>query len=156
MKNSIKTILVAALLGAFLAAGQNANAQPKPAKDAAADTTKAKRDWYPFSGTVVSADTAAKTVSLAKKEGSRVLQTDGKTTLEQNGKPATLADIKPGNYLHGKLHKNAAGAEVVTDAKIELAPPVKNGATSQVGTATATTDTTTNAPAKKKRKTTTQ
>ena len=143
------------MLGAFLAAGQNANAQPKPTKDAA-ETAKPKRDWYPFYGTVAAVDTKAKTVSLKKKEGARVLQIDSKTTFEQNGKPATLADVKAGNYLHGKLHKNAAGAEIITDAKIELEAPAKNKGTNDMSTLTppATTDTpNTNAPAKKKKKT---
>ena len=153
-----ETDLTFALLGAFLAAGINANAQTKTTKDAA-ETAKPKRDWYPFYGTVAAVDTKAKTVSLKKKEGERVLQTDAKTTLEQNGKTATLADIKVGNYLHGKLHKNATGEEVVTDAKIELEAPAKNKETNQVSTATppATTDAaSTNAPAKRKKKQTTQ
>ena len=155
MKTTVKNLMFGALLGAFLASGLAANAQTtnQPAKEAS-DTAKPKRDWYPFYGTVATVDATAKTVSLKKKEGARVLQTDAKTTLEQNGKPASLADVKPGNYLHGKLHKNAANLEVITDAKIELAPPVKNEEANQAAAAaaTTTTDTNTNAPAKKKKK----
>jgi hypothetical protein len=157
MKKTIKTLMYGALLGAFLAAGNNVNAQPKPAKDAA-ETAKPKRDWYPFYGTVAAVDAKAKTVSLKKKEGERVLQTDSKTAFEHNGKPATLADVKAGNYLHGKLHKNAANEEIILDAKIELEPPAKKPETNHVAAAAAATthDAGTNAPAKKKKNTTTQ
>lgn len=153
MKITIKNLLFGTLLGAFLAAGLNASAQTTTNKSAT-ETAKPKRDWYPFYGTVSSVDTKAKTVALKKKEGERVLQTDAKTTLEQNGKTASLADIKAGNYLHGKLHKDAAGAEVITDAKIELAAPPKKGATNEVAAATAAAADTasTNAPATKKKK----
>ena len=153
----MKNLLFGTVLGAFLAAGLNVHAQTptKPAKDAT-ETAKPKRDWYPFYGTVAAVDTKARTVSLKKKEGERVLQTDAKTTFEQNGKPATFADVKAGNYLHGKLHKNAAGAEIITDAKIELEAPARNKGTNDMSTLAppATTDTpNTNAPAKKKKKT---
>jgi hypothetical protein len=152
MKPSIKNLLIAALIGTCLAVSPNLNAQNEPA--GAAQTTKAKRDWYPFSGTVDAVDAQAMTISLAKTEGVRVLQMDSKTTLERNGKPATLEDVKAGNYLHGKLHKNAANAEVITDAKIELAPPAKGKGTSQIGAAAATAadETSTNAPVKKTKK----
>ena len=155
MKLAIKSLIFGTVLGAFLATGLNVTAQTpaKPVQDAAA-TAKPAREWYPFYGTVATVDAKAKTVSLKKKEGARVLQTDAKTTFEQNGKPAQLADVKAGNYLHGKLHKNAAGAETILDAKVELEAPAKKPAGSEVAPVMppATGDTSTNAPAKKKKK----
>ena len=151
----MKLLALIAVLGAILTASLNVHAQPTPTKPAATETAKPKRDWYPVYGTVSAVDTKAKTVSLKKKEGERVLQTDAKTTFEQNGKPATLADVKAGNYLHGKLHKNAAKEEVILDAKIELEPPAKKSGTNEIAAAVvpaATDDASTNAPVNKKKK----
>jgi len=157
MKPTIKSLAFSALLGVLLAASLNTYAQTTPSKSStdATETAKPKRDWYPFYGTVAAVDTKSKTVSLKKKEGERVLQTDAKTTFEQNGKPATLADVKAGNYLHGKLHKNAAKEEVILDAKIELQPPAKKSGTNEVAAAVVpatTDDASPNAPVKKKKK----
>ena len=153
MKKNIQHLVFGGLFAAILIAGSAANAQVTPTT-----TPKPKRDWYPFGASVASVDTTAKTISLKKKEGERVLKTDAKTTLEQNGKPATLADVKPGNYLHGKLHKNAGGEEVLLDAKIELEAPLKIKGTNAMPTvatpitSAAADDMTTNAPVKKKKK----
>ena len=145
----MKNLMLGALLGALLSVSQNASAQKseKPAKDTTKEATeKAKpiRDWYPFSGIVSSVDNKAKTISLSKKDGDRVVQIDSKSTFESNGKAATLGDIKAGNYLHGKLRKNAADEEVVFDAKIEPEAPAKKPKVVKEGNGT-------NAPAKPKR-----
>ena len=143
------------MLGAFITSGTNLHSQTpaKPAKDMA-EAAKPKRDWFPFSGTVAAVDANAKTISLKKKEGERVLLTDAKTTLEQNGKAAKLADIKAGNYLHGKLAKSTSGAEVILDAKIEPQAPAKKPGGSTVAPAESakTPAASTNAPAKKSKK----
>jgi hypothetical protein len=105
-----------------------ADAKSKPAdpsKDGGAEVHKPKRDWYPFAGYVASVDKQARTVSLKKKDGERVLKTDAKSEIEVGGKPGTLADIKPGNYAHGKLHKDASGAEVITAAKFDKEGPAR-------------------------------
>ena len=86
---------------------------------------KKKRDWYPFRGTVESVNTTAGTIQLKKEEGQRVLHLDGKSTLSRLGKPVRLAEIKPGDYAHGKLHKNTRDEEVITDGKFDLEAPKK-------------------------------
>jgi hypothetical protein len=132
MKKLLQQFLFGSLCAAILVAGSAANAQTTTTKAKVADAkvadtprevAKTERKWYPFYGTVASVDTKAKTVSLKKIEGVRLLQTDSKTTLEMNGKSASLADIKPGYYLHGKLHKDSDKDEAILDAKIEKEAP---------------------------------
>jgi len=84
-----------------------------------AEKEKAKRDWYPFGGTVVSVNKSANTLSLKKKTGGRVLKLDAKSKLEIEGKPVTLGSVKVGSYAHGKLHKDSAGKEVIAAAKFD-------------------------------------
>ena len=151
MKTSLKQILFSSVFAALLVGNTHANAQTN-------SPAKPKRSWYPFYGTVASVDTSAKTVALKKKEGERVLKTDSQTTFEMAGSPASLATIKDGYYLHGKLHKEN-GVEYILDAKIETEAPAKKG-TNHVAAATApvvaaaaaTQETTTNAVAKVKKK----
>ena len=165
MKKSLQYLVFGSLFAAIVATSSNANAHTTKAKaaDVAKDpaaTVKPKRDWYPFYGTVTAVDKSAKTISLKKMEGARVLQTDDKTTFEMNGKPASISDVKAGNYLHGTLHKDAAKEEVVRDAKIEKEAPVRNKGTNHVATAVAPVvmaatpaeDTTNNAVVKAKKK----
>ena len=133
-EKALKYLLVSSLLGVALASVPSLYAADAKAKaeDKAAGTTeeaaekgKAKRDWYPFYGTVASIDKQAKTISLKKKEGERVLKLDSKSTLEINGKPAVIGSVKVGDYAHGKLHKDSAGNEVITDAKFDKEAPKK-------------------------------
>lgn len=134
MKNILKYLLVTSLLAGALAsapslsaADPTAKAQDKAAAGAkeAKEKGKTKRDWYPFGGIVASVDKQANTISLKKKEGERVLKLDSKSTLEINGKAATLGSVKVGDYAHGKLHKDSAGNEVITDAKFDKEAPKK-------------------------------
>ena len=117
--------LALALLTAASSSTFAADAPPRPEK--VAGETKAKRDWYPFGGIVASVNKQARTISLKKVEGERVLHQDAKTELTRFGKPATLEEIRPGDYAHGKLHKNAAGEEVIMAAKFDDKVPVKDG-----------------------------
>lgn len=134
MKNFLQYLLIASLLAGALASASPASAAdstPKAQDKAAAgakeatERGKTKRDWYPFGGIVASVDKQAKTISLKKKEGERVLKLDSKSTLEINGKAATLSSVKVGDYAHGKLHKDSEGKEVITDAKFDKEPPSK-------------------------------
>ncbi len=134
MKNTLKSFFVLSLLAAALATAPSlyaADSTAKPAGTArdtakpAAETTKAKRDWYPFGGTVVSVNKQANTISLKKKEGERVLKLDAKSALEIDGKPATIGNVKAGEYAHGKLHKDSAGNEVIMAAKFGKEAPKK-------------------------------
>lgn len=93
--------------------------------DATTKAKKAKKDWYPFWGEVSAINKSAMTVSLKKQEGTRVIHLDSKSELARLGKPATLGDVKPGDYAHDKLHKNKAGEEVITAAKFDLERPNK-------------------------------
>jgi hypothetical protein len=166
MKKTSLHILFSGLLALALAGGTAASAADTTAQSTNA-VPKAKRDWYPFYGTVAAVDQSAKTISLKKKEGERVLKIDSKTGLEINGKPAILADVKVGSYAHGKLHKDSNGAEVIMASKFDKEPPVKGAAkekttsdkttTATLSTATtadqsATNSATADKPAKKKRK----
>jgi hypothetical protein len=135
MKISFKYLFFASLMAVSLAIGQPTYAADSPSKAAdkavgaakdSSEKTKAKRDWYPFGGIVASVDVQAKTVSLRKKEGVRVLKLDAKSTLEINGKPALLGSVKIGDYAHGKLHKDSAGSEVITAAKFDKEAPNKD------------------------------
>lgn len=161
MKKSLQHLLLGGLCAAILVVGGPLNAQTST-KVKATDNVKAtdpaakpKRDWYPFYGTVDTVDKSAKTVALKKKDGERVLKTNSQTKLEQDGKPASLASLKPGYYLHGKLHK-IENVEFILDAKIELEAPAKKG-TNAVSTVAApvTDDASTNAVKKAKKKKTT-
>jgi len=128
MKKTSLQLLFTGLLALALTGVNSVSAADTKAPDSAAGaavTPKAKRDWYPFYGTVAAVDQKAKTISLKKKEGERVLKIDSKSDLEIGGKPAVLADVRVGNYAHGKLHKDASGAEVITAAKFDKEAPVK-------------------------------
>jgi hypothetical protein len=134
MKKALKCLLVSSLLagalasvGSLSAADAKAKAEDKAAGKTkeATETSKAKRDWYPFYGTVASIDKQANTISLKKKEGERVLKLDAKSELEIDGKPAVLGSVKVGNYAHGTLHKDSAGNEVIKAAKFDKEAPRK-------------------------------
>lgn len=125
MKNTFRHFFIAGLLALFLASGQSPRAadQPNVGTQNATQKVKAKRGWYPFGGIVVSTDIQAKTVSLKRKVGARVLRLDSKSILEINGRPAALANVRIGSYAHGKLHKDAALNEVIIAAKFDNEAP---------------------------------
>jgi hypothetical protein len=134
MKITIKSVFVSSLLAVALATVPSLSAADSKSKaeDSAAEQSKpaaeqgkAKRNWYPFGGTVASVNKQANTISLKKKEGERVLKLDAKSELEIDGKPATVGSIKVGSYAHGKLHKDKAGNEVVMAAKFDKDAPKK-------------------------------
>ena len=127
-------LLAVALLGGSVGHAADAKAKPADATKEATAAPKAKQDWYPFSGTVAAVDQKAKTISLKKKEGVRVLKIDSKTQLDINGKPAILADVVVGTYAHGKLHKDASGAEIITSSKFDKEAPAKAKESSEAAT----------------------
>jgi hypothetical protein len=92
------------------------------AKPAAAAEESAKPKVYGFHGTVASVDNSAKTVSLKKKEGERVLNIDSNSKYVVEGKPATLADIKAGLYAHGIVRKEGK-EEIIVNAKFDKEAP---------------------------------
>ena len=123
----LKHLLVTSLLTGALATASSLYAADSTSKTTTKESTevKPKRDWYPFSGIVASVDKQANTISLKKKEGERVLKLDSKSTLEMNGQSAVIGSVKVGYYAHGKLHKDSAGKEVITDAKFDKEKPNK-------------------------------
>lgn len=125
MKNALKALFAGSLLAATLISLPTAYAAEPAAKAKVEEKAPAKRDWYPFFGTVASVDKQANTITLKKKDGTRVLKVDAKSEIEVNGKPSTLAGVKAGDYAHGKLHKNAGGDEVITSAKFDKEAPKK-------------------------------
>jgi hypothetical protein len=137
MKRILKDLLVISLLAtvldgasALFAADSTPKTQDKTAKQSAdtAEKSKPKRDWYPFGGIVAAVDKQANTISLKKKSGERVLKLDSKSNLRIGGKPAALGSVKIGDYAHGKLHKDAVGKEVITDAAFDKEKPMKGKA----------------------------
>jgi hypothetical protein len=136
MKPTIRNLWFSSVLAAALAAIPSVYGAESPAKapekapgqtkeNPASENSKGKREWYPFSGIVGSVDNQAKTISLKKKDGERVVKMDAKSKLEVHGKPAILSDVKPGDYAHGTLHKDAAGIEVIMSAKFDKEGPKK-------------------------------
>lgn len=134
MNKSCKYILYISLLAVFLLGGQSifaADTTPQAADKTAGaikgatEKVKAKRGWYPFGGIVVAMDRQANTLSLKRKVGARILRLDALSMLEINGKPVGLGSVKVGDYVHGKLHKDSAGSEVITSAKFEKEAPKK-------------------------------
>jgi hypothetical protein len=87
-------------------------AADKPAADPAAEAAPKKRPApksLPFRGTVESVDAKAMTVTLAGREKQRVFNVTSKTRLEKDGKPATFADIKPGDAARGSFERGPEG-----------------------------------------------
>ena len=128
MNRLLKRLLVLSLSAGLLSLVPSLCAADSTTRAKAKETTanaKPKRDWYPFGGIVSSVDRQANTVSLKKKAGERVLRLDSKSTLEIAGQPATLGGVKVGDYAHGKLHKDSAGNEVITNAKFDKEQPSK-------------------------------
>ena len=134
MRTAIKSLFVSCSLAVTLAtvpplsaADSNSKAEAIAAEKSksVAERGKAKRNWYPFGGTVVSVDKSVNTLSLKKKTGGRVLKLDAKSKLEIEGKPVTLGSVKVGSYAHGKLHKDSAGKEVITTARFDKEAPKK-------------------------------
>ena len=53
-------------------------------------------------------------------------------------KLGTLADVQPGKYAHGSVHKDSTGAEVILKAKFDdHAPTASTGAATTAATASA-------------------
>jgi len=130
MHSKIKTLLAALVAGSFLLTSTPVFAQaavpesveksgkqpPQPAKSPRA---------YPFNGTVGSVDKAAMTFTLKTTNKERVIGLVSESKIEKDGKPATLADIRPGDYAKGQLRKKDDGTEVVAKAAFGPQPPPK-------------------------------
>lgn len=127
MKTTLGRLFLAGLLILVLGSepALRAAGQASAKTQNATEKVKAKRDWYPFGGIVASIDLQTKTVSLKRKTGARVLRLDAKSLIEIDGRPGYLANVRVGSYAHGKLHKDAAGNEVITSARFDKEKPAK-------------------------------
>ena len=96
--NAVPTTSAASKTNAVSA--KKADKAEKKAKEGAKEGAK-----YSFHGTVASTDKKAMSVTLEGKEHQRVLGLNAESHLEKGGKPATLADLAAGDYLHGTVEK---------------------------------------------------
>jgi hypothetical protein len=118
--------------GISLKAAPDTNAIPtKPTAPATAPKKAEKSEKkakegapYPFHGTVASTDKKAVTVTLEGKEHSRVIHLNAESHIEKAGKPATLADLVAGDYLHGRVEKKN-GQEYLLKATAGVKPEKK-------------------------------
>lgn len=71
-----------------------------------------KARGVPYAGTVATVDKAAKTITIKKKEASRVFEITAETRISKSGKPATLDDAIIGEeaaaYGHEQNGKHIA------------------------------------------------
>ncbi len=113
----MKANLLAATLFATAALTLPLCAQtPAPADSPAANpaSSPAAAAKLHYGGTVASVDTAAKTITVTnKKQGTKTFEVTDKTKVSKtDGTVITLADIKPGDHVHG-------GYDTTADGKLE-------------------------------------
>lgn len=154
MKTPIKLILATLTLslasaGMALAAdakmpakeAEKSAAKEKPAeKDAPAakDEAAPKKNTYPLYGQVISADASTLTIKGGEGKEPRKFSVNSTTVVMKGDQPATIEDIKEGQWIGGKIEKSAEGNDKVlklnlevkqkeakTEAKTEAKPVVK-------------------------------
>jgi hypothetical protein len=115
----MKTLFIRLLcLGALASVGlSTATAQEEKAKDAAKASTKApatkkakaKSDTYPLWGEVVAVTSRTLTIKGGEGKEDRKFTISAETKIHNDGKPATLEDIKVGKKVGGSVQKAADG-----------------------------------------------
>jgi hypothetical protein len=129
MKLTLRNIVFSGITAlALISAPTLFAADAKTNAVATAEPEKPKKESYPFHGIIASVDNQAKTITLKKKTGERVLSIDSASKLIVEGKPATLSDVKPEFYAHGSVHKPNGKDEVIIKASFDKEPPAKKGA----------------------------
>lgn len=126
IKNLIRSAAVAALItgtATFAFAAETAVGSATTTVPTAASPAENARS-YPFRGTVGTTDPAARTVSLAGKNASRLVHLDASSKLSRDGKDIALADIHTGDYLKGLVLKSE-GQETVIKASVGEKPEAK-------------------------------
>ena len=129
MKIKVHTLMalaVAASLAAPFSAHakkKDASASPSPSASpaaAAASATPAKAERpIPYYGKISAVDPAAKTFSIASKEGKvRVFKVVGTSVITKAGKPATFADIVKDEDVRGSYWKKADGSMETKSVKL--------------------------------------
>jgi hypothetical protein len=124
----------------------------KPAAKAAAPKAgapaevKAKKDTYPLYGQVVAATSNLLTIKGGQGKEDRKYAITPETVVSKDEKPATLADVKPGQWVGGLLQKNLDGSSKV----LKLNLSVKQKEAKPAGKEKAPSSTKAGAPAIKK------
>ena len=130
IKNLIRSAAVAALITGTATFAVGTEATPGSPTTPTATTSKSvaataeNARSYPFRGTVGTTDPAARTVSLAGKNASRLVHLDGSSKLSRDGKDIALADVHTGDYLKGLILKSE-GQETVIKASVGEKPEAK-------------------------------
>jgi len=93
--------------GPGIPGARNQSAQALPAEAPG----RAKRDTYPFRGTIGTVDLAAKTLVLEGKQSRRTIQLTPQTRYERSGDPISPEELKPGEMAGGMLRKTGDGRE---------------------------------------------
>lgn len=111
MKTSfIRLLCLIALASAGLAgaAPKEETAKQQP-KEAAPKKAKAKSDSYPLWGEVVAVTSRTLTIKGGEGKEDRKFTITAETKIHNDGKPATLEDIKVGKKVGGSVQKVAEG-----------------------------------------------
>ena len=97
--------------GEFGANASQPGAVESKAESATESPKQAKRNSYPFHGTLASVDSTGKSLSLAGKQKPRVILITSNTRFFRNGAKAKLSDAVAGERVTGTVRKNPDGQE---------------------------------------------
>ena len=118
-------LLAAATMAAFTANAQTDSSNTNTPPVAAKPKPKSKK----YMGTIASADSDAKTITVTLASGdSQTIKITSRTKIKKDGEPATLADAVAGQKVQGYEHKNdagdwVAGSVIIGEVKPKAAAP---------------------------------
>lgn len=101
--------LIALASVSSVSAAPNDEAAKEPSKSAATKKTKAKSDTYPLWGEVVAVTSRTLTIKGGEGKEDRKFTISAETKIHNDGKPATLEDIKVGRKVGGSVQKTTEG-----------------------------------------------
>lgn len=117
---SLAAAITAVHPGAWVAAAQDKGPDPVPGTPATEQQTPApapapargaRRETYPFRGTIALLDATARTLTLEGRQTRRVIHVVDATRLERDGRRIPFEELKAGEAVTGTLRKTSAGAE---------------------------------------------
>ncbi len=111
-------MIAAALLGAFIYPSVAFAAPPTAPAPPAAPGVPAKKVAYPLTGKVVSITATLLTIKGGEGKPDRTYAMTPQTVIVNGKTPATLADVKVGQIVGGRLEKAAAGDDQVLKINI--------------------------------------
>lgn len=108
------TIVTAFILGFFLSVPTAFTAEkkkPAPAEPAKKEEAKTdvKKDHYPLYGQVVSITASTLTIKGGEGKPDRKFDINKDTTIKKDDKPATIKDVKEGQWVGGYVKKDSDG-----------------------------------------------